>query len=339
MSPNSPLLPPCLLLLRRPIDVLAFLWDVHRRSAEKKDTVRKSTEKISGHHQLVYVRKAAPNPLTDRDYLGDFIWRKINRGFVLVNADGESPRHPLCKDCVRASYPSALKIKQLGDDPNRTTLEYVIQPDFGGNFPGWATKFYVRYNLARVTAIQEHFQGLRGLRELGAEDGVALGSVLTTKSKAEKHHGKGETRVEARVKELMVKQKGLKELGQKHEWFGVLLTKIVANKLRPAGDSKAKLCNMSEKEVNVIGGALASCIAANLTAPAAVDEWILRYPAMGELERKYVYKRNERKKELTAATRQRPTTTTDARAGRQQPTLVWGANNVLILRSLRPAAR
>ncbi|GMI24816.1 hypothetical protein TeGR_g13144, partial [Tetraparma gracilis] len=100
---------------------------------------------------------------------------------------------------------------------------------------------------------------------------------------------KGETRVEARVRARMEKQKGLKELGQKHEWFEVLLTKVVANKLRPAGDSKAKLCNMSAKEARVIGGALASCIAANLTAPAAVDEWILRYPAMGELEREYVW--------------------------------------------------
>ncbi|GMI24556.1 hypothetical protein TeGR_g3140 [Tetraparma gracilis] len=62
-----------------------------------------------------------------------------------------------------------------------------------------------------------------------------------------------------------------------------------STKLEPAGDSKAKLCNMSAKQANIIGGALASCIAANLTAPAAVDEWILRYPAMGELEREYVW--------------------------------------------------
>jgi hypothetical protein len=86
----------------------------------------------------------------------------------------------------------------------------------------------------------------------------------------------------------------------------VLLAKVVANKLRPAGDSKTKLCNMSVKQANIIGGALASCIAANLTAPAAVDEWMLRYPAMGELDREYVRERSERKKELAAATRQRP---------------------------------
>jgi hypothetical protein len=272
--------------------VLAFLWDVHRRSAEKKDTPEKSTEVINGHHKLVYTKKTTPRPLQDRDYLGHFVWSAVGSGFVLVSADGESPRHPPYDDCVRASYPSALKIKQLGDDPNRTTLEYVIHPDFCGKVPSWAMTHYVGYNLARVTVIQEHFQGLRGLREWSVEDGVAVGAILTTKSKAEKHHEKGETRVEARIKELMGNQKGLKELGEEHEWFGVLLAKVVENKLRPAGDSKAKLCNMSVKQANVIGGALASCIAANLTAPAAVDEWILRYPALGELDREYVRARD-----------------------------------------------
>jgi hypothetical protein len=90
----------------------------------------------------------------------------------------------------------------------------------------------------------------------------------------------------------------------------------VENKLRPAGDSKAKLCNMSAKEAKVIGGALASCIAANLTAPAAVDEWMLRYPAMGELEREYVRERSERKRDLVAAARQRPTPTTARATGK-----------------------
>ena len=117
------------------------------------------------------------------------------------------------------------------------------------------------------------------------------------------------------MRAIMEKHKGLRELGEKHDWFKVLLTKIVENKLRPAGDSKAKLCNMSAKQARVIGGALASCIAANLTAPAAVDEWILRYPAMGELEREYVRERSERKKELqqAAAAHQRLSPTCDVR--------------------------
>jgi hypothetical protein len=149
-------------------------------------------------------------------------------------------------------------------------------------------------NLENVSRVRKHLQALRGLQDWDAKDGEAVGEVLVTKTDVEKRHKKVETRVGARVKELMGKQKGLEELGQKHEWFGVLLKKVVANKLRPAGDSQAKLCNMSAKQAKVIGGALASCIAANLTAPAAVDEWILRYPAMRELEREYVREGSKR---------------------------------------------
>ncbi|GMI30415.1 hypothetical protein TeGR_g15014 [Tetraparma gracilis] len=188
---------------------------------------------------------------------------------------------------VRATYPSAYKIIDAGS--GFTKLEYVIHPDSGGVIPAIVMRQIMGSNLEHVSHARRHLQSLRGLEDWDAKDGEAIGEVLVTKTDAEEHHGKGETKVEARVRETMEKQKGLKELGQKHEWFKVLLAKVVANKLRPAGDSKAKLCNMSVKEANVIGGALASCIAANLTAPAAVDEWILRYPAMGELEREYVW--------------------------------------------------
>ena len=205
---------------------------------------------------------------------------------MLVTSPEETQQRPAEEGVVRASYPSTLKIKPLGNDSSR--LEYVIHPDAGGAVPAWVMNLVIGKSLARVIQTQEYFQAGRRLAEWMEEDGRCTGEFCLMKTKEEKLHGKGETRVEARVRGLMTKHKGLKELGEKHEWFAVLLTKIVENKLRPAGDSKAKLCNMSEKEAKVIGGALASCIAANLTAPAAVDEWILRYPAMGELEREYV---------------------------------------------------
>jgi hypothetical protein len=68
-----------------------------------------------------------------------------------------------------------------------------------------------------------------------------------------------------------------------------MMVRIVQNKLRPARDCNGKLCNLGLKEANTIGAGLASSIAANLTAHNAVDEWILRYPAMKELEDSYAW--------------------------------------------------
>jgi hypothetical protein len=233
-----------------------------------------------------YIKKKVLDPFSNRDFHTRSVWRKRGAGYTLVSAPELGDTHPITSDVVRAKYPSMLIIS--GTSNGFVKLEYVIQPEIGGSVPLWLARSWMGSSLAYVTEIQDYFQALRGLEIWRDEDGEAVGEVLVTKTDAEKHHGKGETRVEARMKELMGKQKGLEELGQKHEWFGVLLTKIVENKLRPAGDSKAKLCNMSAKQANIIGGALASCIAANLTAHAAVDEWILRYPAMGELDREYV---------------------------------------------------
>jgi hypothetical protein len=252
------------------------------------------------HQPPRYNWKKTPDIIDDRDFLGRAVWKKKgDASFEVVTAPETSERRGPRPNTVRAEYPTVMKIIRVGEQETR--IEYVIQPSFGGQAEAkfaWVSRRYIASNLARVAHIQEHFLGERGLDEWDEKDGEATAEVLVAKTKAETHHGKGETRVEARVTELIRKQKGLKELGQKHEWFEVLLTKIVENKLRPAGDSKAKLCNISAKQARVIGCALASCIAANLTAPAAVDEWILRYPAMGELEREYVRERSECKKEL-----------------------------------------
>jgi hypothetical protein len=224
-----------------------------------------------------------PNPFDNRELLSRIVWKKRATGYIVVTVPELSDAHPLSSDVVRARYPSMLKMSSTSD--GSTKLEFVMQPDAGGSLPLWLARSTISQSLAWVAEIQQFFGGVRGLDEWDAKDGEAVGEVLVTKTGAEKHHGKGESRKEARVRELMGTHKGLKELREKHEWFEVLLARVVANKLRPAGDSTVKLCNMTEKEAKVIGGALASCIAANLTAEAAVDEWILRYPAMGELDR------------------------------------------------------
>jgi hypothetical protein len=143
-------------------------------------------------------------------------------------------------------------------------------------------------NLEHVSRVRDQFQAMRGLEEWDEKDGEAVGEVLVTKTDAEKHHGKGETRVEVRVRTMMENHVGLRELGEKHAWFEALLAKALTNKLfskmRSVRFVSSKLCNLSVAHAEVIGGALAMCIASNLTAPAAVDEWIMKSPSMQELD-------------------------------------------------------
>ena len=84
---------------------------------------------------------------------------------------------------------------------------------------------------------------------------------------------------------LFLKQRSLGEIGRKYEFFEQMMVRVVRNKLRPAGEVKSKLCSVSLKEGETIGRGLAMSIATNLTAEAAVDEWILKHAPLQELDR------------------------------------------------------
>jgi hypothetical protein len=257
-----------------PEEILAYVWDVNKRSGRYSDDLEKALDEDGNHNQLAYVKKEVA-VVKNRDFATRGVWRRVGDGkFVYVSAPAKNGRAPV-EDAVRAEFNSAMKL--YGAGLNETKLEYLIQPNWGGKVPIWLSNMYVVSNLSYVSEIQEHFQSVRGLQVWDEADGRALAEILVAKS--------GDKKAEARVMEAFEKSKGLRELGERHDWLPILLTKVVANKLRPAGDSKVKLCNMSVKDAKVIGGALAPSIATNLTAPAAVDEWLLHYPAMGELER------------------------------------------------------
>jgi hypothetical protein len=271
-----------------PARVLAYALDFIKRADEDRD--RKDLKMVNDHNCELYL-SVNSGVVADREFHNRQIWCKTAEDtFLVVASPMESWEHPLLPNVVRGRFPLAMKLQGGGDE---TTVEYVVQIDPGGKIPVRLTNFYMGDSLSMVTQMQVALQARRGLEVWDEKDGEATAEMLVVKTDAEKHHGKEETKVEARVRAMMENQRGLKELGQKYAWFEALLSRVVANKLRPAGDSRTKLCNMSEKQARVIGGGLASAIAANLTAPAAIDEWILRYPAMGELDREYVREQSE----------------------------------------------
>jgi len=237
---------------------------------------------------LLYNKKRTPKIVADRDFLSKVLWKKEGEGFFLVTSPEESDARPITDSAVRAKYPSVMKIERKND--KETTLQYVIHPDFGG--PGGFVYLMNRYtgsNLRRVTEIQEYFQSLRGLEEWDAEDGRCVGEVMCIKTKAEKHHEKSETKHSARIRELFKRYRGLSDISRKYPFFEPLISRVVLNKLIPAGDVKSKLCSVSLKEGRRMGRGLAMSLAGNLTAEAAVDEWIGRYKSLGKLDREEIW--------------------------------------------------
>ena len=270
-------------------EVLAYLWDTTRRSGVYADDHERAVDEAPNEHsQLRYVRKNTKAPLSDRDFYGWVYWKATEYGYVYTaKPEIEIGGRPLLPHTVRATFKSTMKIVAVS--PTGAKLLYTARGNAGGSVPTWVMNMYSASQLSLLTDIQEHFQMLRGLDMWSAQDGREVGEAVVIKTIAEKHLEKGETSEGVRVRELFVKHRGLKEVGEKYEFFETLLARVALNKLRPGFDVGTKLCDVSRREGKVIGGGLASCLATNLTADAAVGEWIGRYPALKELDKEEVW--------------------------------------------------
>jgi hypothetical protein len=271
----------------RPEDILSYQWDFLARHLIKPDTIEKKVvERVNEHNIVVHMVKVIPNPLADRELVMRFLWKKLSEdSFVFVIDPTSHKDYPLNEEKrVRAKFPTVVKLTRSGED--KTRVDYVLQLDVGGSdkksVVNYYMKLYLRQQLKRTFDLHNYFQALRGLEQWDADDGRAVGEVMVIKTK-------GEANVGARMREMFRTHKGLSEIGGKYEFFEAMMARVVHNKLRPAGDVKTKLCNLSLKKGRTIGAGLAMCLASALTAEAAVDEWIGKYPALKELDRYEVW--------------------------------------------------
>jgi len=199
-----------------PSEALAYLWNTHRKNAQRKNDLEKNVEeRPNDHNVLMYRKRKTPSAIADRDVLYRIIWRKESYGnFLLVTSPEESAKRPVTSCAVRARYPIAIRIKRK--TAAETTIEQLSRPDLGGTIPAWVMTAGMSGEMARVTQVQEFFQESRGVAEWDEDDGRAVGEVMCIKTKAERYREKGESKVGARMRALFKKQKGLKQVAEKY---------------------------------------------------------------------------------------------------------------------------
>ena len=265
-----------------PHEVLAFFWDTMRRSARRADDLGKRVEKkINGHSMLVYNKERTPKIIADRDFLGRCVWKKEGDGFVFVTSPEESEAMPITGGVVRGKYPSAMKIKRKGD--TETTLEYVIHPDAGGSVPSFIMSRSLGSSLGRVTEIQQYFQELRKMEDYNADDGQALGVRLM--------HPGGEKGKKPwrKMRDLVEKHRGLKELSIEYDWLVGFLEEVVRGRWVMSGSVSTKLVCLSEKEARKIGRSLMPALKQRKTAVAGLHQWKMQNRSMVELFERYAW--------------------------------------------------
>jgi hypothetical protein len=187
----------------------------------------------------------------------------------------------------------ATKIVQRSSD--ECSITCVEDIDLGNSSVGGAVLKTILKNYRNDTfRMQTYFQELRSLEQYDEDDGKFIGQVMMMKGIHEKKIASlstdpGETWASVRLQQITNDHRGLKEFCEKHKAFRLMMARVVYNSLRPTVAVKTRWSNLNAKEARNIGDAFSISLASNLTAYSAVDEWILRYPALRDLDSQCVW--------------------------------------------------
>ena len=295
-------------------EALAYMWNMDARTRwTSTDTEREVLEVVNDHHQIAYMcMKGGVKGgfelglnLDPREVVSSMVWRKqeLMGSFMIVCADtghesrpvqeepwivkkrnlkGDITTHRFFK--VRAKRPMAMLIRDV--KPGTCKITMVNQFDIGvASLPALFSDHYLKQALTVTSMLSKYFQTKRTLADFDEDDGRAIGELMMIKRKTEKHPPHGQTFADVRVREMIGEHSGLLEFSRQHEFFEPLMARVILNKLRPAREVAGKMCNLTKTEGRRIGAGLALALATNLTGESAVDEWIVRYPALKEMDK------------------------------------------------------
>ncbi|GMI28630.1 hypothetical protein TeGR_g11984 [Tetraparma gracilis] len=187
---------------------------------------------------------------------------------------------------TRTRMSLVAKITTKADQPGFCEVTWVHRLSLENrNGVGVLLRHHLTDTLAEVRAMEQYFLSVRKLEDYDFEDGASLGKVLSKKMKGERLQRKpGESGCDVRMNEIFYRYKGLRELDKEHPSVKKLMAAVLENKLRPPTELSVKLANMRDDDARKIGCTFAISLASHQTAQAAVDEWIIRFGALQQLD-------------------------------------------------------
>ena len=274
------------------VDIISFAADnqsnfktIHQESSVNLKAY--TVDKRSNHHYIFYqsVRFPPPAPFQDREFLGSFLWKKLNDSqYMCLSHPTEHTTVPRTPGVVRASLLRVILLTKLS--PTSTRYESFSKLDMGGHIPTLVVEKVVAPRVLLQGPSVQQLYAIQTKRladyDAAGEDGIHLGQLLMDgRAKAEKRREDEDhfffiffTRVEV-----------LRDLSSSYPWFQVFVTNLVKNKLRPPSTNSTPLPSFTDDDARKVGRSFASILLGNLTHDSAVDEYIMSYPALKQVSR------------------------------------------------------
>ena len=266
--------------------VLAFNMDytskfqsTHNQSSTTIDP--SLLEVVNPHHSVFYIEVKSPPPFKNRDFVWSAVWKKVSsKQCILVLLPSSHKDKPVRDDVVRAESTRIFRFSEVS--PLITEYDLVQHFHLKGKVPRFITENYtLPVALRAPSTIQKYFLQIKRFEEYDkkGENGRILG-ILLVESLAKK---RGRER-EVELLTFFSRTAALRDLAIKLPWLKIMIFHISLNKLRSVNRCGTILSQFSSVDAENVGKSFASVLATNATHDAAVDEFLLFYPALKQLD-------------------------------------------------------
>ncbi|GMI43183.1 hypothetical protein TeGR_g14391 [Tetraparma gracilis] len=230
-----------------------------------------------------------PSPVSDRDGVFRCITQKLEDDCIMSAESIEHDQAPHQDGVVRIVARRLLRFSPVSPTVTRFTATSTF--DFRGSIPVFVSKSFTTPAAARAPlAALRYFNQVKRAEAFEAADAKELGQLLVLDT--DDVRGKRDPDpLEAKLRTFVNRSAVLRGARSTCPWIEVMLKEVLRNRLRvPKGCDKA-LAEITEGDARKAGRAFANALVANATAEAAVDEWVMTYPALGGLEERYDFVR------------------------------------------------
>ncbi|GMI19434.1 hypothetical protein TeGR_g7143 [Tetraparma gracilis] len=277
------------------MSVVAYMFCAeqgHLRITAEEDGVNMSrvVQHANNHALVWHWGMSWPSPLSDRDGVFALVVQPLENGECIMSVESiEHDRAPRREGVVRLHARRLMRFKPLSPTTTRFTITTVF--DLGGSIPRFISDSFTTPVAARAPLdALRYFNQVKAAKSFEAADAKELGQLLVLDT--DNVRGKRDPDpLEAKLRTFVDRSAVLRGARSTCPWIEVLLKEVLRNRLRvPKGSMKA-LEEFTEEDARKAGRGFANALVANATAEAAVDEWVMTYPALSELEQRYPFVR------------------------------------------------
>jgi hypothetical protein len=246
-------------------------------------------ERGNDHSLITKFDLKMPYPLLNRQLITQILWEKTGEGEYFFSQT--TCTHPACatpRDTVRMDLTRTMKLKQIS--PSLTSILAIGNVHLCGNFPPSINKaITIPQTLAGPPNLMLYFAAVRPEDEFDDGDSAELGQLAFYKLYP--HHKHNDT-LRKEINELISLVSVFRACQAKYGFLDEFLFHIMKNKTKIGAaqtgfNAKTPLAALTTDKAGLIAISFPRLLMTNVNGEGAVDEFVLTFPALGDLDHEY----------------------------------------------------